>query len=107
VIVLSAAYFIVILFSVIHEHGVINVFDQFDKTPHHYHFWAWSPPEVLSASEHHLRPRFGFLTALIILPPLAFAGAIYSALWVCLGFTAVFRCQRADKSAKTRPSQSL
>jgi hypothetical protein len=86
VIALCAAYFILIVFLVIHEHGVINVFDQFDKISHHYQFWVWSPPEVLSASEHHLQPRIGFIAALMILPPLAFAGAVYSTLWVYRGF---------------------
>jgi hypothetical protein len=54
----------------------------------HYQFWVWSLPELLSASEHHLRPRIGFIAALMILPPLAFAGAVYSALWVYQGFRA-------------------
>ncbi len=85
-VVLCAAYLIVIAFLVIHEHSTINVFDQFDKTPHRYQFWVWSPQGAPSASEHHLRPRIGFITALMILPPLALAAGIYSALWVYRGF---------------------
>ena len=86
VIVLCAAYLIVIVFLVIYERTTINHFDQFDKTPPDYQFWVWSPPGMPSASEHHLKPHFEFIAALITLPPLALAAGIYSVLWVYQGF---------------------
>src|SRR5947208_12349403 len=82
VVALSVAYIGVIAFLIAYEHYTINFFDQFDKTPHHYTFWVWSPAEVLPASEHHLRPRIGFIAVLMTLPSVALAGAVYSTLWV-------------------------
>src|SRR5437763_16059555 len=86
VVTLSIAYICVIAFLIAYEHYTINPFDQFDKTSHRYNFWVWSPVEVLPASEHHLRLRIGFIAALVTLPPLALAGAVYSTLWVYRGF---------------------
>jgi hypothetical protein len=97
----------VILFSVIHKHGVINMFEQFDKTLHHYHFWVWLPPEVVSASEHHLRPRIGLIATLMILPPLAFAGAVYSVLWVYRAFRTAAGGRRSAPSREMAKPRSL
>jgi len=86
VIVVAAAYVIVIACLVAHERSTINVFDQFDHRPAGYAYWGWSASAYVSTAQYHLRPRVGFIAELMFLPPLAFAVIVYSTLWIYRGF---------------------
>jgi hypothetical protein len=86
VIVVAVIYIIAVAFLVIREHSRINVFDQFDRFPLGYTFWAWSASAFLDTGEHRLVPRIGFISEVMFLPPIAFAFIVYSGLWIYQGF---------------------
>jgi len=86
VIVVAAAYMIVIACLVAYERSTINVFDQFDQKPKGYTYWGWSASAYLDRSQHRLEPRMSFIAEVAFLPPLAFALVVYSILWIYRGF---------------------
>ena len=86
VIVVAVTYIIAVASLVIREHGSINVFDQFDRFPRGYTFWAWSASAFLDTGEHRLVPRIGFISEVMFLPPIAFAFIVYSGMWIYQGF---------------------
>jgi hypothetical protein len=63
IIVVTAAYMIVIACLVAYERSTINVFDQFDHRPAGYIYWGWSASAYLSTSQYHLQPRVSFIAA--------------------------------------------
>ena len=86
VVIVALAYIIVVAFLIVRERTGINVFDQFDRSPPRYTFWGWSASAYLDTSEGLLVPRYGFISAVLLLPPMAFAFVVYSALWIYRGF---------------------
>jgi hypothetical protein len=89
VIVIAATYMIVIACLVFHERRTINPFDQFDnRRPSGYVFWHWSASTYKDGhvNAHWLVPRVGVVIEAMLLPPIAFAGVVYSILWIHRGF---------------------
>ena len=81
VVVLAAAYIVVIVCLVIRERSTINPFHQYDlRLPHVYTSWSWS------ASALRLQPRVDFIAEVMFFPPVALALAVYSVLWIHRGF---------------------
>ena len=88
VVIVALAYVMVVAFLIVRERTGINVFDQFDRPPPRYAFWGWSASAFLDTGEHRLVPRASFISAVLLLPPVAFAFVVYSVLWIHRGFRA-------------------